>query len=488
MSEKSVYKEINIKKEDKTELWQWSASELVRAIKARKISSREVVESSLARIEQVNPKLNALVEVYGDEALLAADQADQAVHSGKNLGPLHGVPTSIKINSDEKGKATTNGVAAFKENIAAEDAPHVANLRKAGAIFIGRNNSPAFSYRWFTNNDVHGMTFNPWDKSKTPGGSSGGAAAAVAAGMLPIAQGNDIGGSVRYPAYASGISGLRPTAGRVPSQYGPVDQDQPLSVQTMLTQGPLARTVDDLRLALQALSPFDPRDPIHASVPLVGDSLRKPIRVGLLKDVNAAKPAPAVDKALDDAAAKLADAGYVVEEVDLPLFEEAYKLWYLLCMEEFRQMMPLVNEVGDHGMKTAAEHYYAVAEDWWGPSPGLTEYMNGYARRGTLISKLQEFLIKYPILLMPVSAEQAFEQNADITSVENMRRVMAAQWSMMAVPLLGFPALSISTSVENGLPVGVQLLGRRFREDTIFDAAEVLEAHSKVQTPLDPAW
>ena len=163
------------------------------------------MQSSLDRIAEVNPKLNALGEVYGEEALKAADRADQAVLAGEELGPLHGVPMSIKINSDEKGKATTNGVVAFRNNMATEDSPHVANLRKAGAIFVGRNNSPAFSYRWFTDNDIHGKTLNPWDKTKTPGGSSGGAAVAVASGMMPIAGGNDIGGSVRHPAYASAL-------------------------------------------------------------------------------------------------------------------------------------------------------------------------------------------------------------------------------------------------------------------------------------------
>ena len=488
MSERPVFPSIEKEKGQQRELWQWTAAEMVSAIKSRKVSSREIVQSSLDRIEEVNPKLNALGEVFAEEALLAAERADQAVAAGEELGPLHGVPMSIKINSDQKGKATTNGVVAFKDNIATEDAPHVANLRKAGAIFVGRNNSPSFSYRWFTNNDVHGLTLNPWDPTRTPGGSSGGAASAVASGMMPIAHGNDIGGSIRHPAYATGIFGLRPTMGRVPSWYGAADQDQPLSVQKMLAQGPLARSVADLRLALQAMAAFDPRDAIHASVPLIGEPLQKPIRVGLLKGSNIAKPVDAVDKALNEAASRLADAGYIVEEVDVPLFEEAYKLWYLLCMEEFRQIMPLVEEIGDYGMKKAAEHYYAVAKDWWGPQPGLTEYMNGYARRGTLIAELQKFLEKYPLLLMPVSAEQAFEHDADIASVDRMRSVMAAQWSMMAIPMLGFPAMSVPTSVENGLPTGVQLLGRRFREDTLFDAAEILEAYNTIKTPITPAW
>jgi amidase len=467
-------------------LWQWTAVELAYSIRTRLISSHEAVTSCLARIEQVNPRVNALVEVSVEEALAAADAADKAVSAGEPLGPLHGVPVAIKVNSDQAGHATTNGVRAFKDNIASADSPHVANLRKAGAVFVGRSNTPAFSYRWFTTNDLHGRTLNPWDASRTPGGSSGGAAAAVATGMVPVAHGNDIGGSVRHPAYACGVAGLRPTVGRVPGWYGPPDQDEALSVQSMLVQGPLARTIADLRVFLAGMTDFDPRDPFYAPVPLTGEPLQRPIRVGLLRDVDVAKPEPAVNRALDTAAAWLTDAGYVVEEVDLPLFAEAYRLWWLLCMEEFRQIMPLVEQVGDEGMKRAAAHYYAVAQDWWGPAPSLAQYMQGYARRGTLIGQLQQFLQDHPLVLLPVSAEQAFEQDADIASVDRARRVMAAQWSMMAIPILGFPALSVPTSVVGGLPVGVQLLGRRFREDTLFDAAEVLEAHADIVTPIDP--
>lgn len=472
--------------EGSDELWRWSARRVAQGIATGLISAREAAQSCLTRIDAVNPQLTALVEVSREEALQAATEADRLTASGDALGPLHGVPVAIKVNSDQAGHATTNGVAAFKDNIAAIDSPHVANLRRAGAILVGRSNTPAFSYRWFTNNDLHGRTLNPWDASRTPGGSSGGASSAVASGMVPIAYGNDIGGSVRYPAYACGLVGLRPTVGRVAGLYGPPEADPALSVQSMLVQGPLARSVDDIRLAMQGIVGADPRDPFHVPGAPTAPPADRPFRVALVRDHGVAAPTAAVNEALDQAASSLQNAGYLVEEVELPLLAEAYRLWYLLCMEEFRQIMPLVEQVGDEGMKKAAEGYYAVSSEWWGSQPSLTDYMNGYARRGTLIRMLGEFMQRYPIVLLPVSAEQAFEQDADIASVESMRRVMAAQCSMMAIPVLGFPAVSVPTGITGGLPVGVQLLGRRFDEDGILNAAEVIEARTGTFTPIDP--
>jgi amidase len=306
--------------------------------------------------------------------------------------------------------------------------------------------------------------------------------------MVPIAHGNDHGGSIRYPAYACGVVGLRPTVGRVPHSQGPPDADELPSVQSMAVDGPLARSVADLRIALDAMSGFGPRDPVIVPMPPTNanEPLPRPVRVGLVRDAGITAPQPAVDEALDTAAEWLGDADYVVEEVELPSLGEACRLWYLLCMEEFRQIMPLVEEIGDEGMKRAAATYYAAAKDWWGEKPDLGAYISGYARRGTLIRRLQAFMQDYPLVLLPVSAEQAFEYDADIASIERGRRVVAVQWPMTAVPTLGFPAVSVPTGVAGGLPVGVQLLGRRFREDTIFDAAEVIEARGGVLTPIDP--
>lgn len=468
------------------ELWRWSATRTAQAIRSREVSAQEVVASGLARIDAVNAGLNALVEVSPDEALEAARVADEMVAAGQALGPLHGVPTSIKVNSDQAGHATTDGVVAFANEIAPVDSPQARSLREAGAIFLGRSNSPAFSYRWFTNNELHGSTLNPWDAARTPGGSSGGAGSAVASGMVAIGHGNDIGGSVRYPAYACGVVGLRPTVGRVSGYLGPRDADNSLSIQTMAVQGPLARTVDDVRLALDAMSGYDPLDTVSIPGAPAAAPAARPLRVGVVARNGVSSSTPAVEQALRQAAGWLADSGYEVEEVELALLEEAYRLWYLLCMEDFRLLMPLVEEVGDHGMKTAAANYYAVAAGWWGEKPVLEDYINGYARRGTLIRQLQTFLETYPIVLLPVSAEPPFEQDADIASVERMRQVMAAQYSMMAIPLLGFPALSVPTGVVDGLPVGVQLLGRRFGEGSLLDAGNAIEARAGRFTPIDP--
>ncbi|MGL3213943.1 amidase [Bradyrhizobium sp. BR 1433] len=299
------------------ELWSWSAVDLARAIATRAISSREAVRSSLDRIAEVNPALNAIVAVLGDEALVAADAADAAVKSGAELGVLHGVPVTIKVNVDQRGCATTNGVVAFRDVIATEDSPVVANLRKTGAVIVGRTNTPAFSHRWFTNNDLHGATYNPWSRRLTPGGSSGGAASAVASGMGAIAHGNDFGGSIRYPAYACGVAGLRPTPGRIPAFNPSATSDRPITAQMMSVQGPLARSVADLRIGLAAMAQADARDGTWLPVPLQGPELKRPIGVAI-----AAAPfgdeAPEVSAAVRAAGLWLAEAGFAVEETVPP--------------------------------------------------------------------------------------------------------------------------------------------------------------------------
>src|ERR1700710_209238 len=198
------------------DLWRLSAKDIAAVIRSKKISAKDAAMAALARLDAVNPKINAVVDHRPEDVLAQAAQIDAAIARNEEVGALAGVPVTVKVNIDQQGFATTNGLKLQRDVIAKTNSPVIDNLRKAGAVILGRTNCPAFSYRWFTTNLVHGDTKNPRDASTTPGGSSGGAGAAVAAGIGHIAHGTDIAGSIRYPAYACGVHGLRPTAGPVP--------------------------------------------------------------------------------------------------------------------------------------------------------------------------------------------------------------------------------------------------------------------------------
>ncbi len=463
-------------------LWRWPAHQLADAIRRGAVSAREATASALARVEAVNPTLNAIVDVLADEAFAAADAADAARSSGRALGVLHGVPVTVKVNVDLRGRATTNGVVAFKDLVATEDSPVVANLRRAGAVIIGRTNTPAFSVRWFTENDLHGRTLNPWSRGHTPGGSSGGASSAVAAGMGAIAHGNDLAGSVRYPAYCTGVAGLRPSFGRVPAFLPSATSERPLSMAMMSVQGPLARTVADLRLALEAMSAGDARDPWWVPAPLTGPPLPRPLRVALTVNCQGAPADPAVVAAVRQAGAWLAEAGYLVEEVEPPSLAEAHELWKLIANDEARLFMwSAIEQFGDEGVRRS---FGWMLDD----SPVLDHaaHLKAFAKRSTLVRRWQQFMERYPLVLGPVSGEPPFPWGWDVESAATMARVMRAQESQFAVPVLGLPAVSVPTGLAGGLPMGVQLIGPRFREDLVLEAAEVIEARCPPMTPIDP--
>jgi amidase len=463
-------------------LWRWPAHQLAAAIRSGALSARKAVAASLDRVNAVNPALNALVDVLADEALAAADAADAARRRGDTLGLLHGVPVTVKVNVDMAGRATTNGVVAFKDGVATEDSPVVANLRKAGAVIIGRSNTPAFSVRWFTENDLHGRTLNPWSRAHTPGGSSGGASSAVAAGMGAIGHGNDLAGSVRYPAYCTGVCGLRPSFGRVPAFLPSARDERPLSMAMMSVQGPLARHVADLRLALAAMSVGDARDPWWVPAPLTGPAPARPLRVAMTVNCHGSPADPAVVAAVRQAGAWLADAGYVVDEVEPPSLAEAAELWALIANDEARQFMwPAVEQFGDEGVRRSF--------GWMLQSTPVLDHgshLKAFAKRATLLRRWQLFLERYPLVLGPVSGEPPFPWGWDVESEATMARVMRAQESQFAVPVLGLPAVSVPTGLAGGLPMGVQLIAARFREDLVLDAAEVIEARCPPLTPIDP--
>jgi amidase len=462
-------------------LWSWTASELARAIRTRAISSREAVQSSLDRIAAVNPAVNAVVQVLTEEALAAADAADTAVKAGAELGPLHGVPVTTKVNADQRGCATTNGVVEFRNLIATEDSPVVANLRKAGAVIVGRNNTPAFSHRWFTDNDLHGATSNPWSRRLTPGGSSGGAAAAVASGMGAIAHGNDFGGSIRYPAYACGVPGLRPTPGRIASFNGTATGDRPITAQLMAVQGPLARSVGDLRLGLQAMAQEDPRDGCWMPVPLDGPPLRRPLRVAIAPSPFGDE-APEVSAAVTAAGRWLADAGFSVEEVVPPHLGEAADLWHRLVInEEKRTLAPAIRKFGDAKSRYNLDCHIAYA-----PALDGDQVLACFARRLAIIRAWQLFQQRFPVIILPVSAQLPFRNGQDQEGDEVVRALLDAQRPLLAIPVLGFPSVVVPTGLVGDTPVGVQVIAGRFREDICFAAAEIIEARAPRLTPIDP--
>src|SRR6202522_3361565 len=252
-----------------TELWRLPATELATLIRARKVSAREAAQTALQRLDAVNPMINAIVAHKPDLVLEQADRLDQRLASGEDPGPLAGVPVTVKINTDMAGFPTTNGTRLQQDWVAKVTSPAVENLVRAGAVLLGRSNAPTFALRWFTSNLLNGATRNPRNRALTPGGSTGGGAAAVTAGIGHLAVGTDIGGSLRYPAYACGVHGLRPTLGRVPA-YNASSPERSIGAQMMSSTGLIARTVEDLRVGLAAMSAPGLCDPWWAAVPLEG--------------------------------------------------------------------------------------------------------------------------------------------------------------------------------------------------------------------------
>jgi amidase len=462
-----------------TDIWRLSASEVARHIARRTFSAVEAAQAALVRLDAVNPHLNAVVDWRPDEVLQRADAIDAALARGEKLGPLAGVPITVKVNIDQAGFATTNGVTLQKDRIAATNSPVVDNFLKAGAVIVGRTNTPAFSYRWFTDNRLHGATQNPRNAALTPGGSSGGAASSVAAGIGHIAHGTDIAGSIRYPAYACGVHGLRPSLGRV-AAFNASGPERNIGGQITAVSGPIARTIHDLRLGLAAMSGADDRDPWWVPAPLEGPAV--PRTVGLCVHPDGLETSPAVAAALIDAAERLRDAGWQVEELDaVPPLQEACTTQIVLWMGDgYEAMVAAAAQEGDAGAIAALAGQVGIAA-----SLSAAQLSNALVRRATLARAWQEFTDRYPVLLMPASAELPFAAGLDLQGAEAYARVWAAQSPMIGLPLTGLPSLVVSTGMAGASPVGVQLVAGRFREDLLFAAGEAIEARGAPPMPVD---
>ena len=451
-------------------LWRLSAAEVAQRIASREVTARQVTQSVLGRIAESNPKFNALAVVSEASALKAADAADAAQARGDALGPLHGVPVTIKVNVDVAGEATTDAVEAFKDIVAQTDSPLVKSMRDAGAVIVGRSNAPAFSLRWFTDNAFHGRTLNPFDPSVTPGGSSGGAAVATALGMGAIAHGNDYGGSIRYPAWACGVVGLRTTVGRVPS-YKASAPNRIITNQQMSVQGPLTRTVADARLALQVMSRGTALDPQWVPAPLENPDCHALTRVAVFKTWTHSKVDPTVSAAVVQAAKWLEAAGYLVEEVEPPHFAEVSAMQFHMVMNDMRRAgAGFMQQYGDDALRTALQHYLDINPVW-----DRDQSLEALTRRFNIARDWAVFFERYPVLLMPNSWERQLPVDDDQRSAARTAEILLAQAPLLSTAVLGLPGLSVPTGLVNGLPVGVQIVTGRFREDIALRAGEVIE-------------
>jgi amidase len=464
---------------DVDEPWRLSAAETAEAIRAGRLTARAATEAALARMEAVNPRLNAVVESLAEAARARADALD----AGEVTGPLHGVPVTVKVNVDQKGCATTNGVAAYAELIAPDDAPVVANLLKAGAVPIGRTNTPEYSFRADTDNPLHGRTHNPWGDHVSPGGSSGGAGAAVMAGIGALAHGNDIGGSLRFPAAANGAVTVKPGLGRVPAYNPSQKAERGMLAQSMSVQGLLARSAADLALAMPGLIAPDPRDPFHVPLPWAGPPLDAPLRVAFTKDCFGFALHPEVARALDTAAEALTAAGYAVEEVTPPAMPEAARVGYRALMGETKALL------SEEFARNGSPAFRALFEEYFRQYPPYegAELLAAMAERSAFARAWSVFQETYPLALTPFLAHPFFAPDRDLEGAEGMTEALgSALWSF-AMNFLGLPAGNVPARLaelpQGPQPIGVQIVGRRWREDLVVDAMAAIETRVGPMAP-----
>jgi amidase len=463
-----------------TELWRLSAADLAHLIRTRKVSAREAAQAALRRLDAVNPQINAIVAHAPELVLEQADRLDERLARHKDPGPLAGVPVSVKINTDMAGFPTTNGTRLQKDWIAKVNSPAVENLVRAGAVLLGRSNAPTFALRWFTSNLLNGATRNPRNPALTPGGSTGGGAAAVAAGIGHLAVGTDIGGSLRYPAYACGIHGLRPTLGRVPA-YNASSPERAIGAQMMSSTGLIGRTIEDLRIGLAAMSAADLRDPWWAAVPLEGPPA--PLAAAMCLRPGGMQIAAEVEAAVLDAGRRLADAGWKVEEIeDVPSIREAAEVQMRLWLGDgYAGLVDAAKRDGDPAAIAVVAAVRGMAE----PLP-CDVVSHAMVLRTTLQREWRLFFTRYPVLLLPVSGELPFPDGLDLQGEAGFQRVWNAQLPLRGPPALGLPGLAVSTNLIDSVPVGVQILASHYREDLCLLAGKAIEARGTPASPIDP--
>lgn len=440
-------------------MWGRSASELAAGIRAREFTAREVMQSHLERIEEMNPLVNAIVTQLDPElALQAADDAPP--------GPLQGLPIAVKDLEDTAGMRTTYGSPLFANHVPTSDSLLVERLRRAGAVIIGKTNTPEFGAGSQTFNPVFGATRNPYDVSRTPGGSSGGAAAAVAAGMIPFADGSDLGASVRNPAAFCGLYGLRPTPGRIPD-HGPGDPYNPFPVL-----GTIARTPQDVALLFSALAGPDARDPlsIQERWPLPADLASDPagLRIAWSETLGGLPVEPEVTEVLQSARAALEDLGCIVENAE-PDFSGADE-----CFEVLRGVgfAAAFEDIIDDVKPTLR------ANIRFGQHLDAPRIAKALALRGELFTRMRELLTRYDFLAAPVTQVAPFSVDLEYpTEIAGQRMGSYLEWfrSCSRITVTGHPALAVPAGfTAGGLPIGLQLVGRHRGELALLQLAEAL--------------
>jgi len=458
-----------------TPLWQLSATELATLTRAGDVSAEAAVEASVTRMRAVNPELNAVVVDLGEDALERARALDVARARGAAVGPLHGVPVTIKINVDQKGQATSNGLPVLKDFIAPDDAPVVRNLLDAGAVVIGRTNTPEFSFRAETDNPLFGQTWNPWGRHVSAGGSSGGAGSAVMAGIGALAHGNDIGGSLRFPAAANGAVTVKPGMGRVPAWNPSQQTERGMLAQAMSVQGLITRHARDLHLSMPAMITADARDPFHVPMGWRGDVPEGSIRVGFTTESYEFDLHPEVAAALHMARDALQDAGYVVEEIDPPALRETGEAGYRALMTEVSKLMG--RDIEAHGSDTLK----AIFAEYFRQFPPYSEieYLQTIARRTHHARAWALLCERYPLVLTPYLLSPTFRPGRDAEGAEGVREVLGSAFWSYSMNYLGLPAghvpVRLAELPQGPVPIGVQIVGRRWREDLIVDAMAAIE-------------
>ena len=454
------------------EIWRQTASALAARIRSRELSAVEVLEAHLARIDEVNPDLNAIVTLDAEGAMASAAAADRALAAGAALGPLHGLPIAVKDLEDTAGMRTTHGSPIFRDHVPESDTLLVERLRRAGAIVIGKTNTPEFGAGSQTFNPVFGATRNPYDRLRTAGGSSGGAGAAVASGMLPFADGSDLGASVRNPASFCNLVGLRPSPGRIPAVPSP-SVWSPLSVY-----GPIARTVADAALLLRALVGPDPRAPLSLDDPPQAFVLGAPtdlrgVRIAWSRNLGDLPVEPEVTAVLEQRRTELEELGCVVEdaEPDLRGADEAFEV--LRAVGFAQAFGELLDTHGDELKETI------VSNTRMGLALTGEQMGRALALQAEAFQRMRELLERYDALALPVSPVAPFPVEEEwVTEIAGVKMGSYVEWlrTCSRITVTAHPAMSIPAGfTPDGLPVGLQLVGRYRGERALMELAAALE-------------